>query len=69
MISKKVSDRSHFGLNIESLLYTTWQNALIHNKDYGSAFFREQMEVDPPTTAGTDQMRIPNKMLPSQDKD
>ena len=33
------------------------------------AFFREQMKVDIPTTAGADQMRRPNKMLPSQDKD
>ena len=27
------------------------------------------MKVDPPTTAGADQMRIPNKMLPSRDRD
>ena len=27
------------------------------------------MEVDPPTTAGAGQMRRPNKMLPSRDKD
>ena len=27
------------------------------------------MEVDPPTTAGEDQMRRPNKMLPSWDED
>ena len=27
------------------------------------------MEVDPPTTAGADQMRRQNKMLSSRDKD
>ena len=27
------------------------------------------MEIDPPITAGADQMRRPNKTLPSQDKD
>ena len=27
------------------------------------------MEIDPPTTAGADQMRRPNKMLSSRDKD
>ena len=31
--------------------------------------FGEQMEIDPPTTAGADQMRRPNKMLSSRDKD
>ena len=33
------------------------------------ALFREQMEVDPTTTAGANQIRRPNKMLPSWDKD
>ena len=33
------------------------------------AFFREETEIDPPTTAGDDQMRRPNKMLPIGDKD